>query len=568
MGETSEEFAVSPAYQASKLVQNYTKIKHNDTYPAIDTRGSPDWDCKGKAMLITGANGGVGRAVVQAYARMGASHIGLGMRRENPELVEAVKKAALEKGRPEPAVTTLLMDLEDRASLSTAAEKLEREWGRLDIVISNAGYLPPFEPLLDGDEAEYWKAWEINIRGTYWVAKAFLPLLLKCGGDKTFVAISSMGAHILTPGASSYQTTKFAICRFVEFMMADYGDQGLAAYAMHPASMLTDLASNIPAHMHPFLNDTPELVGDTFAFLGSKKRDWLAGRFVAVCWDMPELMARAKKIVQKDALKFRMVITVMAAFPRTRLPLPWPAQAAAAPSTAASRTLGVAEILENIISFLPIQDQFRAMRVDRFTHNTIAGSKKLRRQMFLDADCLDPTLPIPKMKRNRLITHYNDGIHELDLKRTLKIADPGIIDFNYIATSPTPTLTLKARSEEAAWELLYAALPPAFLDMAFTQPVPSSILQLGWFDPPLIPIAYAGPRRRCSVEISVAVKASSPRMWLKAMRSLVDYAPECGGLRAWYSRGWRRYNMERSIAEYPEEVRELFCEDPVYSYVR
>ena len=57
-----------------------------------------------------------------------------------------------------------------------------------------------------------------------------------------------------------------------------------------------------------YLNDTPDLVGDTFAFLGSKKRDWLAGRFIAVCWDMPELMAREKEIVEKDALKLRMVM--------------------------------------------------------------------------------------------------------------------------------------------------------------------------------------------------------------------------------------------------------------------
>ena len=56
------------------------------------------------------------------------------------------------------------------------------------------------------------------------------------------------------------------------------------------------------------LNDTPDLVGDTFAFLGSKKRDWLAGRFIAVCWDMPELMAREMEIVEKDALKFRIIM--------------------------------------------------------------------------------------------------------------------------------------------------------------------------------------------------------------------------------------------------------------------
>lgn len=176
-------------------------------------------------MLITGANGGVGRAVVQAYARAGASHIGLGVRREVSDLGGAVKAAAAEGGHPQPMVTVLLIDLEDRASIAAAAEQLEREWGRLDILISNAAFLPPWVPILEGNETDYWHAWEINVRGTYWIAKAFLPLLLRCGGDKTFVAISSLGAHIITPGASSYQTTKFAVVRFVEFLMADYGDQ-------------------------------------------------------------------------------------------------------------------------------------------------------------------------------------------------------------------------------------------------------------------------------------------------------------------------------------------------------
>lgn len=181
---------------------------------------------------------------------MGASHIGLGVRRELSDLVDLVKAAATEGGHPEPTVTTLIIDLDKRDSITSAAEQLEREWGRLDVLISNAAYLPPWVPILEGDEADYWHAWEINVRGTYWLAKAFLPLLLKCGGDKTFVGISSMGAHIVTPGASSYQTTKFAVCRFVEFLMADYGSQGLVAYAMHPASMLTDIASNIPSHLH------------------------------------------------------------------------------------------------------------------------------------------------------------------------------------------------------------------------------------------------------------------------------------------------------------------------------
>ena len=78
-------------------------------------------------MLITGANGGVGRAVVQSYARAGASHIGLGVRRYDvSDLIAAVQAAAAEGGHPKPTITVLLIDLSDRASLTAAATQLER----------------------------------------------------------------------------------------------------------------------------------------------------------------------------------------------------------------------------------------------------------------------------------------------------------------------------------------------------------------------------------------------------------------------------------------------------------
>ena len=88
-----------------------------------------------------------------------------------------------------------------------------------------------------------------NVRGTYLVTRAFLPLLLK-GGDKTIVNLSSVGAHTIRQGASGYQTTKLAITRFTEHIMSDYGEQGILAWSVHPGGVMTELASKMPKPIH------------------------------------------------------------------------------------------------------------------------------------------------------------------------------------------------------------------------------------------------------------------------------------------------------------------------------
>jgi NAD(P)-dependent dehydrogenase (short-subunit alcohol dehydrogenase family) len=135
------------------------------------------------------------------------------------------------------------------ASVESAAEAIEKEFGKLDILINNAGYLSTFEPMGDTDPEDYWRNYEINLRGVYFVTRACLPLMLR-GGEKTIVNVSSRGANTLSAGASGYQTTKFALLRFTEFLVVDYGEQDLLAFAVHPASSKTELAANVPENLH------------------------------------------------------------------------------------------------------------------------------------------------------------------------------------------------------------------------------------------------------------------------------------------------------------------------------
>ena len=161
--------------------------------------------------------------------------------------------------------------------------------------------------MLESDPDSYWKTWEVNLGGTFNVVRHFLPpLLSKDVGLKTMINVSSIGALRVRKGASSYRTTKLALLRWTEFLNADFGDQGLLAYCVHPGAILTELGKGMPKEAHANLTDKVELPADTIVWLAQKRREWLAGRYVSCCWDMPELMARQEEIVEGDKLKVRM----------------------------------------------------------------------------------------------------------------------------------------------------------------------------------------------------------------------------------------------------------------------
>ncbi|KAJ8107586.1 hypothetical protein ONZ43_g6687 [Nemania bipapillata] len=198
------------------------------------------------------------------------------------------------------------MDVTDSASVKKAAAEVEARFGRLDILICNAGFLARYEKLLDGDEDEWWRSFDVNLRGGYLVAKAFLPLMLAKGGDKTIITMSSTGAMHFHQGGSSYQISKFALLRLMEFLMAEYADQGLLAYSVHPGGVATDLARRLPQQTQPWLKCTPALSGDTLTFLTSERQEWLAGRYLTAMWDMEEFFAKKQEIIDKDLLKMRL----------------------------------------------------------------------------------------------------------------------------------------------------------------------------------------------------------------------------------------------------------------------
>lgn len=218
---------------------DYTSIVHSDTYEAIDSSKA---NLRGKNVFICGASKGIGRSITLSFAKAGASCIAIGARSDQVALEKDIKEAAVAAKSATPQVLQIKLDVTDQKSVERAAADIEKQFGRLDILIHNAGIICNAAPIADSDPENWWKVWDVNLRGPYLVTRAFLPLMLR-EGDKQIVYVSSVGAHLTSAGLSSYQTSKLALVRFAEFVVSEYGEKGVLAFSVHPGNILTDIVN-------------------------------------------------------------------------------------------------------------------------------------------------------------------------------------------------------------------------------------------------------------------------------------------------------------------------------------
>lgn len=163
---------------------------HDETYPFINPEKGPTSPIN---VLVTGSSKGIGRATVKSFARAGATGIALLARSDLDTVAIEVLEAAKQAGRRAPKVLKLQADMSDPVGVGKAMEQVEREFGTLDVLVNNASRLEAWLPYADTDVEDWWRSWEVNVKGTYVVTRAALPLVLK-SKVKTIVTVSSAGA--------------------------------------------------------------------------------------------------------------------------------------------------------------------------------------------------------------------------------------------------------------------------------------------------------------------------------------------------------------------------------------
>ncbi|KAF2629247.1 putative oxidoreductase ucpA [Macroventuria anomochaeta] len=281
---------------------------HNDIYHSISAKETPTLHQPGKVILITGAGRGIGRAIALQYAHAGVAGIIL-CARTNDQLDEV--ESRIKAINADIRVRKQSIDVSSDSAVAALAKEVESEEDRLDVLVNNAGHSAAWIPLHESNPSDWWRTQEVNFKGPYLLTHAFLPLLLKTAektGHVNIVNMSSMGALQVNAIASSYNSSKLALCRLTEHTDVGYADKGVNVVSLNPGGVVTTLANQEIEILKPYLNDTPELCGGFVVWLTAEPRKWLGGRYVAAPWDVNALEQLKDEIVNGDKLKVKLVV--------------------------------------------------------------------------------------------------------------------------------------------------------------------------------------------------------------------------------------------------------------------
>ena len=188
----------------------------------------------GQVALITGAGRGIGRAIALAYAREGAK-LALAARSES-ELHEAVS-AVSELGAEAIAVPTDVTSQEDTERL---ARSVVQRFGRINVLVNNAGISGPIGPLQDNDVADWVSTVTVNLTGTFLVCRAVIPVMLEQSGGK-IINLSGAGAANAWSNMSAYCSSKAAMVRLTEVLAQELDGRGITVNALGPGSVHTSM---------------------------------------------------------------------------------------------------------------------------------------------------------------------------------------------------------------------------------------------------------------------------------------------------------------------------------------
>jgi short-subunit dehydrogenase len=206
-------------------------------------------DLSGRTALLTGATGGLGRAIAQALAERGASVALSARKAEALEALAAELPGGGHRGLP--------ADLAEPG----AAEKLAAEAGGVEVLVANAGlpgagWLPDFTP------EQVTRALRVNLEAPMLLARALFPPMLERGsGHLVFVA--SLAGKAASPRSSVYNATKFGLRGFALALRADLAPKGIGVSLVSPgfirdAGMFADAGAKPPPGLG---TGTPEQVG-------------------------------------------------------------------------------------------------------------------------------------------------------------------------------------------------------------------------------------------------------------------------------------------------------------------
>lgn len=191
---------------------------------------------EGKVAIVTGASRGIGEAIARTFASHGAKVV---LASRKIEGLEAVAEAIRNDGYEAVACACHMGKAEERRALLARAIE---DYGKVDILVNNAATNPHFGPLLTADEGAWAKTFEVNLEGSFFLAKEIADHLISRDAPGSIINIASIAGLLSAPLQGIYGMTKAALISMTRTLAFELGPSGIRVNAIAPGLVDTRFA--------------------------------------------------------------------------------------------------------------------------------------------------------------------------------------------------------------------------------------------------------------------------------------------------------------------------------------
>lgn len=191
-----------------------------------------------KSIVITGASSGMGKAIVELFAREGANIIAVARRLERLEELAASLKDAPGKVIPYPG------DVSKQEVMEGAIDTAVKEFGRLDVLVNNAGVMDDMSPIGDFTNEKLEQVFSVNVYGPMYSMRKAVQVFLEQGDGGNIINVASLGAMRTAAGAI-YCASKAAVVSMTKNTAFMYIPNGIRCNAIAPGGIATEIATSM-----------------------------------------------------------------------------------------------------------------------------------------------------------------------------------------------------------------------------------------------------------------------------------------------------------------------------------
>ncbi len=238
---------------------------------------------QGKVAIVTGGGGGIGKATCLKFAQEGAKVVVAGLTQESVDGVAAdIQKLGGE-------ALGLIVDVVDAASVAKMVEDTVKAFGKLDIIVNNAGITDDSQ-LLKMTEDQWDKVIAVNLKGVFLCGQAAAKVMATQESGGVILSTSSVVGIYGNFGQTNYAATKWGVIGMTKTWAKELGRKKIRAVAVAPGFIVTPMTDKMPEKVIEMTKEKtplrtlgqPEDIANAFAFLASDEASFITGTVLSV----------------------------------------------------------------------------------------------------------------------------------------------------------------------------------------------------------------------------------------------------------------------------------------------